>query len=144
LALAGGATDSIRVTVTGTLASSPPPADTSSRVAPTVTEADVDAALAKAALALGEGFARGQVGEATAATPQFSRFVQEDKPRVDGAPQVQRREFTNVRAEGEVTIPLRWKKFRSVNRRSSVLLHITLALRDGSWQLTAAKNLNTP
>ncbi len=143
-ATAGGVADSIRVNVTGTLASNPAPAtDPPPRLAPTVTEADVDAALANAARTLSEGFARGQIGQMTAAR-RFSKFVEDEKPTVDGAPQVLRRSFTNERAEGEVSLPLRWKARFGVPRKNSVLLQITLDRRDGTWRLAAAKNLTHP
>ena len=143
-ATAGGVADSIRVNITGTLASNPAPAtDPPPRVAPTVTEADVDAALANAARTLSEGFARGQIGQMTAAR-RFSKFVEDEKPTVDGAPQVLRRSFTNERAEGEVSLPLRWKARFGVPRKNSVLLQITLDRRDGTWHLAAAKNLTHP
>ena len=143
-ATAGGVADSIRVNITGTLASNPAPAtDPPPRLAPTVTEADVDAALANAARTLSEGFARGQIGQMTAAR-RFSKFVEDEKPTVDGAPQVLRRSFTNERAEGEVSLPLRWKARFGVPRKNSVLLQITLDRRDGTWHLAAAKNLTHP
>jgi serine/threonine protein kinase len=143
-AVAGGVTDSIRVNVTGTLTPNPAPAvDKPSGVAPAVTEAGVDSALADAARALGAGFSRGQIGQMTA-TGQFSKFVQDEKPKVDGAPRVQGRQFTKDRAEGEVALPLRWKTRLGITRKNSVLLQITLERRDGTWRLAAAKNLTHP
>jgi hypothetical protein len=144
-AVAAGATDSIRVNVTGTLTSNPAPTvDTSRRAAPAVTEAGVDSALADAARALGEGFSRGQTGQMTV-SDQFSKFVKNEKPKVDGAPQVRRRlSFTPERVEAEVRLPLRWRTRLGLPRENSVLLGITLERRDGTWRLAAATNLSHP
>jgi serine/threonine-protein kinase len=156
-AVAGGATDSVRVTVTAppTVVTNPPPVVTEQPASPPVrppttpstanasTGADVDAALTSTAQLLGTRFARGQLGQLTA-TSQFSRLVRDDQPEAAGAPQIQRRSFADGRAEGDVALPLKWTNFAGSKRTGSVLLHVTLELRDGVWRATSARNLNNP
>jgi serine/threonine protein kinase/uncharacterized protein YjdB len=159
-AVAGGATDSVRVTVTSSVAANPqppsaepvtqraaddrsterPPASGGSGAAAT---AEVDAALTSAARTISAGFARGQLGQ-LAATSQFSKTVRDDQPQVAGPLEVQKRSVADGKAEGDVIVPLRWKTFTGGVKTGSVVLHITLEQQGGVWRLTSARNTNHP
>ena len=160
-AVAGGATDSIRVSVTPVVAVNPPapvterptpptprptteerpPATTTSANVPSTAE--VDAALRSAARAIGDAFARGQLGQLTPTAP-LAKLVREDRPRATGAPTVQRRSVADGRAEGDVLLPLRWTNFAGGVKNASVILRITLESQGGTLRPTAARNLNDP
>jgi hypothetical protein len=164
IAVAGGATDRARVTVTAaTVAANTPPTNTPpttpSSTYPTrpaedrpaektggasaPTTLDLQQALSSAAQTIADGFARGQVG-VVSATPQFAKMVREDKPRPSGAPVVQRPTFAAGKAEGDVTVPLRWKDFAGRDKPGSVVLHLVLEQQGGSWRVSSARNLTNP
>jgi serine/threonine-protein kinase len=160
IAVAGGATDSARVTVTAaTVAANTQPTNTqttnpsstySTRPAEektggtsAPTTAELQEALSSAARTIADGFARGQVG-VLSATPQFAKMVRDDKPRLSGALVVQRPTFAAGKAEGDVTVPLRWKDFAGRDKPGSVVLHLVLDQQGGSWRVSSARNLTNP
>jgi hypothetical protein len=155
-ATAGTASDSVRVTVTQAVAVAPPVREQPVAPTPRPTEeprpaastgnasaAEVDAALIAAARTMAERFARGQLGPVTATGP-FSKFVREDQTQLAGPPQVQRRNVVDNRADGEVSVPLRWHTFTGGVRSGSAVLRITLEHEAGTWRPTSARNLNVP
>jgi hypothetical protein len=167
-AVAGGATDSVRVSVTAptpVVAATPTPVPASTTYSPGTTTPprsderprepavandagnasvrEVDAALVSAAQSIASGFARGQLGQLTA-TPAFAKSVREDTPRMDGALQVRRRTVGDGKAEGEVTVPLRWRNFAGRDKSGTVVLAMTLELQGGTWRVTSARNITQP
>ena len=154
LALAGGATDSVRVTITPAATVAITPAQVTPDPAPVppsagravdkpadavaapsgASVAQVDAAMIGAARMLGDGFVRGQLGQLTATGP-FSKLVREDRPEVTGPPVVQRRSVDGARAEGDVELPLRGKDFVGRKWSGPVVLHIVLEQRE--WNVAA-------
>jgi hypothetical protein len=172
-AVAGGATDSVHVTVVASprVASAAPttvtspqpnasapvptptapptrnaderPADRPSPAPAEASTAQVEAALMATARSLADGFARGQLGSLTA-TSQFSKVVRVERPSIAGEPHIQQRSITESRAEGDVAVPLRWTMFVGGVKNASVVLRITLELRDGTWRATSARNVNNP
>jgi hypothetical protein len=169
VAVAGGATDSVRVTVTpATVAANTQPTYTPPTNTPTTnpssssssrppeerpaektagasapTSAELQEALSSAARTIAEGFARGQLG-VLSATPQFAKLVREDKPRLSGAPVVQRPTFAAGKAEGDVTLPLRWKDFVQRDKSVSVVLHVVLDQQGSGWRVASARNVTNP
>jgi hypothetical protein len=107
------------------------------------TTAELQEALSSAARTIADGFARGQAG-VLSATPQFAKMIREDKPRLAGAPVVQRPTFAAGKAEGDVTVPLRWKDFAGRDKPGSVVLHLVLDQQGGSWRVSSARNVNNP
>jgi len=165
IAVAGGATDSARVTVTpapvatNTQPVNAQPANSSSTYpttrpaedrptektggasAPTTLE--LQQALSSAAQTIADGFARGQVG-VLSATSQFAKMVRDDRPRVSGTLVVQRPAFAAGKAEGDVTVPLRWTDFAGRGKSGSVVLHVVLEQQGGTWRVSSARNVNNP
>ena len=165
-ALAGGATDSITVTVTAVavVANPQPPIVTPPQPRPedrppasggnqpasgganapnTPTPAEIDPQLIAAAQAIANGFARGQVG-LLKPTSQFAKTVSDDRPQVVGSLEVRRRTIGDGKADGDVAVPLRWKTFTGSVKNAVVVLHITLERQGGSWRATSATNTNNP
>jgi hypothetical protein len=163
LALAGGATDSVRVTVTpaASVAVAPAPVTPDPTPVPATTvravdkpadvvvapsgasAAQVEAAMIDAARTLGDGFGRGQLGQLTATSP-FSKLVRVERPQVTGPPVIRRRSVDGARAEGDVELPLRGKDFVGRNWAGPVVLHIVLEQRDGTWRPTSIRNTSMP
>jgi len=101
------------------------------------------AAMISAARTLGDGFVRGQLGQLTATGP-FSKLVREDRPQVAGPPVIQRRSVDGARAEADVELPLRGKDFVGRKWEGSVVLHMVLEQRDGTWRPTSIRNTSMP
>ena len=162
MAVAGGATDSVRVTVESApvvgVNPTPQPPDQPARRTedPPVdkgagstgtgapTAAELNAAFTSAARAIADAIARGQVSQLTA-TSQFAKIVREDRPKLSGPTRVvQSRPVAADRAEGEVELPLRWTNFAGRQMTGTVRLKITIERSGGAWRHTAAQNLNNP